>query len=277
MIPIPFITEWKAFAPWKYENMVEQDLIINRALVTIFSHPVLSARLAFRGGTALHKIRLAPPSRYSEDIDLVQMVPGPIGSIFDSVREVLMPFLGKPQRKQGPGVVNMIFRMQSESPPVTPLRLKVEINSREHFSVLGLEKSLFKVESRWFNGHCEIPIFRLEELLGTKLRALYQRRKGRDLFDLWLGLTQGHAEPMQIVQCFHRYMSASGLRVTAREYLSNMESKMLNPEFLQDADELLRDGIAYSHLEAYELLKRDVLSHLDDVGQSVRQKPSQNK
>jgi hypothetical protein len=72
-------------------------------------------------------------------------------------------------------------------------------------------------------------------------------------------------------------MSASGLRVMAREYLSNMESKILNPEFLQDTDELLRDGIVYSHLEAYELLKRDVLSHLDYVGQSARQKPGQNK
>jgi len=246
--------------------MVEQDLIINRALVNLFSHPVLSAQLAFRGGTALHKIQLAPPARYSEDIDLVQMVPGPIGPIFDAVREALIPFLGKPQRKQGPGVVNLIFRMQSESPPITPLRLKVEINSREHFSVLGLEKRPFNVESRWFNGHCEISIFRLEELLGTKLRALYQRRKGRDLFDLWLGLTQGQAEPMRIIKCFHRYMSASGLRVTAREYLLNMESKILSPEFLQDINDLLRDGIAYSHLEAYELLKQDVLSHLDNVG-----------
>lgn len=266
MIPIPFITEWKTSAPWKYESMVEQDLIISRALVNLFAHPALSAQLAFRGGTALHKIRLSPPARYSEDIDLVQMVPGPIGPIFDAVREVLMPFLGKPQRKQGPGVVNLIFRMQTESLPVTPLRLKVEINSREHFSVLGMEKYPFNVKSRWFNGHCEIPIFRLEELLGTKLRALYQRRKGRDLFDLWLGLTQGQAEPMRIIQCFHRYMSASRLRVTTREYLLNMESKMLTPEFLQDTDELLRDGIAYSHREAYELLKQDVLSHLDDVG-----------
>ena len=70
---------------------------------------------------------------------------------------------------------------------------------------------------------------------------------------------------MQIIQCFQQYMLASGLRVTAREYLLNMESKILNPEFLQDTDDLLRYGIAYTHLEAYELLKRDVLFHLDDV------------
>ncbi|MGH2469017.1 MAG: nucleotidyl transferase AbiEii/AbiGii toxin family protein [Chloroflexota bacterium] len=43
------------------------------------------------------------------------------------------------------------------------------------------------MKSPWFTGSADVPTFALEELLGTKLRALYQRRKGRDLFDLVLG------------------------------------------------------------------------------------------
>ena len=47
----------------------------------------------------------------------------------------------------------------------------------------------------WFSGHAKVLTFPLEELLGTKLRVLSQRRKGRDLFDLWLGLEHLAADP----------------------------------------------------------------------------------
>jgi hypothetical protein len=66
-------TEWRTFAPWSTDAQVEQDLILSRALVEIFSNPLLSKSLAFRGGTALHKLFIKPAARYSGDIDLVQV------------------------------------------------------------------------------------------------------------------------------------------------------------------------------------------------------------
>jgi predicted nucleotidyltransferase component of viral defense system len=75
--------------------------------------------------------------------------------------------------------------------PVINMRLKIEINTREHFNVLGIKKIPFKVENTWFKGECNLSGYELEELLGTKLRALYQRRKGRDLFDLYWALRPG--------------------------------------------------------------------------------------
>ena len=81
MIPEYFIQEWKEKAPWTEPYMVEQDLIICRALISIFSDEFLASQLAFRGGTALHKLYLSPQPRYSEDIDLVQINPGPIKPI----------------------------------------------------------------------------------------------------------------------------------------------------------------------------------------------------
>jgi len=71
MIPERAIIEWRESVPWIKEVMVEQDLIICRALVAIYNDDFLSSRLAFRGGTALHKLYLSPQPRYSEDIDLV--------------------------------------------------------------------------------------------------------------------------------------------------------------------------------------------------------------
>ena len=99
MIPKEHIIEWKATAPWNDMQMVEQDLIICRALVAIYSDVFLSSQLAFRGGTALHKLYLSPQTRYSEDIDLVQIQSGSVGVILNKLREVLS-FLGKPNIKQ---------------------------------------------------------------------------------------------------------------------------------------------------------------------------------
>ena len=65
MIPQDYITEWSIEKPWKTNEQVEQDLVISRALVEIFSDNWLSSNLAFRGGTALHKLYLSPQQRYS--------------------------------------------------------------------------------------------------------------------------------------------------------------------------------------------------------------------
>ncbi len=94
MIPRDYITEWREHAPWSEDFQVEQDLIISRALVEMFSDSVLSEGLAFRGGTALYKLYLTPPARYSEDIDLIQVRPGPFGPLMDGLRNVLDPWLG---------------------------------------------------------------------------------------------------------------------------------------------------------------------------------------
>ena len=94
MIPSDFVTEWRSNAPWVENAQVEQDLVISKALVEIFSHPVLHEALAFRGGTALYKLHLSPAARYSEDIDLVQVKAEPAGPIMDALHEVLDPWLG---------------------------------------------------------------------------------------------------------------------------------------------------------------------------------------
>lgn len=65
MIPRAYIQAWSAVTPWREPRQVEQDLIICRALCDIFNEPFLADRLAFRGGTAIHKRLLRQPLRYS--------------------------------------------------------------------------------------------------------------------------------------------------------------------------------------------------------------------
>jgi hypothetical protein len=91
----------------------------------------------------------------------------------DALQEQLNPWLGIPKRKQSEGRVTLTYRLESEEG--LPLKLKVEINSREHFSILGFARRQFSVDSRWYRGSTTIQTYQLEELLGTKVRALYQR------------------------------------------------------------------------------------------------------
>jgi predicted nucleotidyltransferase component of viral defense system len=84
MIPVAQITQWRTTAPWADDMQVEQDLILSRIIVEIFSDPFLKKELAFRGGTALHKLFFSPAARYSEDIDLVRTSKGPISEIADA-------------------------------------------------------------------------------------------------------------------------------------------------------------------------------------------------
>lgn len=184
MIPQAYIAHWRASAPWQDDAQLEQDLVLSRALVELFASKDLEGNLALRGGTALSKLFLPTAVRYSEDIDLVQIAAAPIGPILDAIRTVLDPWLGDPKRSASQGNMTLTYRFESEVPPVRPLRLKVETNTREHFTVLGHQKKTFSVQSPWFTGSAEVMTYAIGEILGTKLRALYQRRKGRDLFDL---------------------------------------------------------------------------------------------
>jgi len=257
-----YITAWRLHAPWVSDHQVEQDLVISRALAQIFSVAEIGRRLVFRGGTALYKLYLQPAARYSEDIDLVQAAPEPIGDTFDAVRSVLDPWLGSPRRDLKEGRVNLVYRFSSEDQPPRALRLKVEINSREHFTEHGHVQVPFVVESEWWSGRVEVTTFSIDELLGTKLRALYQRRKGRDLFDLWYALANGDASAGRIVSCFDRYLREEGRRVTRAAFEENLAGKLADAQFRSDMAGLLRPGITWDVDMAGAYVKDNVLARL---------------
>ena len=184
MIPAQNIVAWSNVAPWAEQRQVEQDLIISRALIDIFSDDFLREELRFRGGTALNKLHFPEALRYSEDIDLVRTRSGPIGPILDQLRVVLEPWLGPAKFDQSPVAPKFRFQADAEDGSGVPIRLKVEINTREIEAFDPIIAMAHRVENPWFEGEAEIPTFSREEMLATKLRALLQRDKGRDLYDL---------------------------------------------------------------------------------------------
>lgn len=248
MIPTAFLREWSAHTPWPDLRQVEQDLVICRALCDVFSSKQLQGKLAFRGGTAIHKLLFANPMRYSEDIDLVQTLAEPIGSTVDAVRDAL-PWLGRPQRKQVPHCMHLVFKFIPETDSGSPLKLKVEINTREHQNCLGLKTYPFKLNSGWHKAEADVVSYESEEIFGTKLRALLQRHKNRDLFDLCQGLFQLGLDCDRVIACFQHYLALEGQTITR----ANAEERMLkklNQSLTEDIAPLLPSGVTFDEHDA---------------------------
>lgn len=272
MIPTAQITHWRQHAPWVQDVQVEQDLIISRAIVELFEHPEISRSLAFRGGTALHKLHIEP-ARYSEDIDLVQVEQEPIGETIDALREVLSPWLGEAvnwEQKHARFILR--YQVDSESQSAPPIRLKVEINTREHFTVNGLKTRKFAVDSPWFNGEAEVTTYGLEELLATKLRALYQRKKGRDLFDLSYVLEQADPSVPEVVEICREYLRRGENTISRAEFEQNLEDKRSDTGFRTDVEPLLANHIDWDFKDALETVMDEYISEFP--GDSWEGEPS---
>jgi predicted nucleotidyltransferase component of viral defense system len=262
MIGRSFIEEWREQHPWR-DGQVEQDLVLSRAVVALFSDDFLRKSLVFRGGTALHKLFIHPQIRYSEDIDLIQINREPINPVLKRIREVLA-FLGtKRTVKQHVHNNTMIYRFDTEIPPTVSMRLKIEINTREHLNILGLQEIPFEVKNGWFSGVCNATAYKIEEMLGSKLKALYSRKKGRDLFDLYWALTHLEINSDILLNCNKLYSEHEGQRQpTAKQFLRNMEEKLTDNEFTEDIFSVLKPEVEYNQLAAWELVKRELVEKL---------------
>lgn len=239
MIPSQNLVAWGNVVPWADQRQVEQDLIISRALIDIFSDEILRKELRFRGGTALNKLHFPAPLRYSEDIDLVRTTAGPIGPLLDQLRVVLEPWLGRAQFDQSPIAPKFRFRIDAEEGDA-PIRLKVEINTREIEAYDAPIELPLKVDNPWFCGEALLPTFSWEEMLATKLRALLQRDKGRDLYDLSHAITVSEGLDIdRTLEMFRRYLSLSDQTITRAEAQQRMFAKLAKPRFLLDMRPLL--------------------------------------
>jgi len=254
LIPSAYIQAWSATAPWPDLRQVEQDLIISRALCDLFNAPALNGKIAFRGGTAINKLLFNTPLRYSEDIDLVQTQAEPIGTTVNAIRDALS-WLGKCNREQAGHSMHLVFKFTPEADAQATLKLKVEINTREHGSLFGIKSYPFAVDSEWYQGKTEIASFEFEELFGTKLRALLQRRKNRDLFDLHHGLEQLALDPAKLIACFDHYLALEGKPITRAVAEQRMLEK-LTRSLTEDIAPLLPVGIRFNDNDAIQAFER---------------------
>ncbi len=142
------------------------------------------------------------------------------------------------------------------------MRVKIEINTREHFAAKGFHQVSFAVRSPWYSATAPVTTYALEELMATKLRALFQRRKGRDLYDLWLALETLSPDEERVVAGLHAYLEHGGLSVSRAQYEANMTQKLASADFRNDVMPLLRDDSGYDIDEAYRVVHERLIARI---------------
>lgn len=259
MIPNLAIADWANTVPWPNRDQLEQDLTLARLIIEIANDPYLGDELVFRGGTCLHKLHLNPGLRYSEDLDYVRRTAGGIGALLAALRNI-----GERLRMNVAVDVSKYpkvkFRAPFESGSGT-MRIKIEVNTYERSPSQPLTHVPFSVRSPWFDGAADVQTFQPAELVSTKLRALYQRSKGRDLFDLWLALTHLASPPDDILASFVPYRPE---KYTGTLAIANLQLKVQDRAFRKDLDTLVGqwpDGYDIDH--AATLIIQQLLSRID--------------
>jgi len=260
MIPNYLITAWRKQVNWPEDFQVEQDLIISRALINLYEREKIYTSLAFRGGTALNKLYLKPAARYSEDIDLVQITAEPIGETINEIRLALDSWLGEPTRKLTERSVKLLYKYTAIDGTIK--RLKIEINTTEHTHFLDFTDHVFSIQNDWFAGQAKIRAYQLNECMGTKLRALYQRRKGRDLFDLWIVLKENLIDCGVVLDVFKKHGDYTQQPITRALFEKNMAEKIHHPDFHQDIIKLLPLNTKWLLDDAVALVQQKLIQAL---------------
>lgn len=248
------ITQWGVDHPWQNENQVEQDLLLSMAMIEAANDPLLGEELILRGGTAFHKLFLPEPYRYSEDLDFVRTSAGGIGNVMKRLTS-LGRDLGFEVRTRMGRYPKVYWRFTFEDG--TPGKIKLEINTYERSPMTPLATRAHRIDNPFYAGEAEIPTFQPEELVATKLRALYQRKKGRDLYDLWLALTVLELDPDAIAAAFPAYRPEGA---NGRLMADNLAAKLADKGFCTDVDAMVRVGApTYDPQEAGKMVEERLL------------------
>lgn len=266
---------------WPEAYQVEQDLLLSLAMRAIFSDEFLRTQVAMRGGTVLHKVHLAPAARYSEDIDLVVFGDRPEEHVRKALMRVLQPILGREQSWAWTDIklavrnavaksriLRCIYKMPSVIEPGRTLTIEVETNVSERAPHLELMHPSFEFPFRDETLSTSLISFHLNEMLATKMRALFQRRKGRDLFDLHVAITRGNAEVLSldtVIAAFQHYMSAEKTRVPRSEFIEHLHDCLRDRAgFCTDLNGFLRQGEKWDPDAAGTAIEQQILARLPE-------------
>lgn len=282
MIDLQTLAQWRAHAPWANDLMVEQDYLLSQAVERIFRDDKLCRQLAMRGGTVLHKGHLAPASRYSEDIDLVLVANRSHKGIRQDLAAALEPLLGKPLESlettvrlavrnfaSKSKIARLLYRYSPTSQQGALADLKVEVNLNEQQSLYPFSAVDITVPTSEGTSNVPVRSYDLDEMLGTKMRALLQREHGRDLFDLWYawkvsqaGNSSAKVDPGRVAQAFHFYMAQENSQFSRVQFAEELARRMSSKRFLRDMDGYLPEGQAYDPRVAHEEFCQVYLPHI---------------
>ncbi|MDX8431340.1 MAG: nucleotidyl transferase AbiEii/AbiGii toxin family protein [Candidatus Algichlamydia australiensis] len=198
-----------------FPTTIEKDYVLSWVLWGIFLHPLLSSKLVFKGGTCLKKCFFGS-YRFSEDLDFTLTKPTTLIELEKSFQEVCewvqensrIMFFQKKQKfeeyKTPRGNLAFQGRLRYQGPlkhKTSFPKIKLDITAHE---ILVEKPSLCKVLHHYSDSckeEVQIATYSFEEVFAEKIRALIQRSRPRDLYDvIHLNNQQIHAYNKALVR-----------------------------------------------------------------------------
>ncbi len=233
-------------------TLAELDYRLTYALGAIYTDPFLAARLCLKGGTVLNKLCFPTLSRLSVDLDFNAV--GPKAQVLAERSRVITQLATLFAEQNAGYTVTHDFRYEQTNivAHYAPLsggprqRLKLEISTVERVPILGRTARPLILPD---GASVSIATYHLEELTATKIRALYARRKGRDIYDLWriasLDLDERAVRKLTLYYFYHAKMMFH-----YPTFLANVEEKLRHHGFGDDVRGLIRVGQEFDWSEA---------------------------
>ncbi|MCY4561957.1 MAG: nucleotidyl transferase AbiEii/AbiGii toxin family protein [Flavobacteriaceae bacterium] len=292
MLSPKIIYEWQEKTGLKNPYHSEHDLLLENCIVNLYANDFLKDKVAFKGGTALHKLYLKSNLRFSEDIDLSQIYLGRrIGSTLGEIRKAINFFHDRPKSDLGELGSKLFYQYDSFQKKGNNQEdvktLKIEINTREHFSVLGFVIIRHEINNPYIQKTVDITTYRLNELVGQKLGALYQRSKGRDLFDVYYAKDHQDFDIEEIARCFSLYIPFKSIRrpylnkhpvhPTFKQFMNNLQKKEYSENFNKNINALERRDLIYEKGQSFHWMMTEFLPDLYDALSKLKEKNIDNK
>lgn len=264
---------------WADENhipnltLAELDYRLTQALAAIYGDPWLHDQLFLKGGTALNKLFFPTAKRLSVDLDFNAV--GSKSQVLQG-RERMIARIGELLTHQDARYQishSYTYAQSTIQVGFVPLgsetrqRLKLEISTVERVAILGREERALATPDR--SGPIVVSTYHLEELTSTKLRALFSRQKGRDIFDLFqistYPLDERAVRKLTLYYFYHAKMIFD-----FREFQINLEEKLRRRAFADDIRGLIRSNEDFDWQQASRtVLER--FAFLGDLDERDRQ------
>jgi len=223
--------------------LAELDYRLVQALNMLYQDNFLAERLYMKGGTAINKLYLGETSRLSVDLDFNHI--GQKEQVLKERRKVRERITGLLKKQDNSYVIyykpryeQTTIKVRYETVVGPTQRFKVEISHIERFPILEpVEKQLGTP-----SGQLSIITYQLEELTATKLRALFERLKGRDVYDLFF-ISKLKPEPVVTRKMFLYYFYRSKKVFNPRIHYKNL---YVSRRYVDDVSGFVKPTVQFS-------------------------------
>lgn len=221
------------------EDVIEKDYVIGWVLWGISKEKDLSANWAFKGGTSLKKCYIET-WRFSEDLDFTVMPNGPykpedveplIQRVLERVHDEsgidfsIRPLKFKHADKYLYTEGSIYYRGPRNSP--SPARIKLDISGLEKIACPTVLRDISHPYSDALPEASKVRCYAFEEVYAEKLRAMGERGRPRDLYDIVLLYRRRdlRAEPKVIKSVLDKKCEFKNVQIPTLSSIQNATTK----------------------------------------------------